>query len=65
VKGEDEKPTGEIDLPQPGLSENGMVFSYQPYEISCFAAGTFHFTIPYERLVPYLTARAKWCLKIN
>ena len=65
VKGEDEKPTGEIDLPQPGLSENGMVFSYQPYEISCFAAGTFHFTIPYERLVPYLTERAKWCLKIN
>lgn len=65
VKDEDDNPTGRIDLPQPGLSEDGVVFSYQPYEISCFAAGTFHFTIPYERLAPYLTERAKWCLKIK
>lgn len=48
-----------------GLSENGVVFSFQPYEISCFAAGTFHFTIPYERLKPYLTDRAKWCINMG
>ena len=55
-------PTGEFKLPQPGLLKEGVVFSFQPYSISCFAAGVFHFSIPYERLAPYLTERAKWCL---
>lgn len=45
-----------------GLSSKGVVFSFQPYEISCFAAGTFHFVVPYKKLKPYLTDRAKWCL---
>ena len=65
VTDEQDNPTGEIRLPQPGLSEVGLVFSFQPYEISCFAAGTFHFTIPYNRLRPYLTDKAKWCLNIK
>ncbi len=58
-------PSGKFKLPQPGLSKKGVVFSFQPYSISCFAAGVFHFTIPYERLTPYLTERAKWCLKLK
>lgn len=45
-----------------GLSSKGVVFSFQPYEISCFAAGTFHFVVPYQRLRPYLSDKAKWCL---
>ena len=65
VKDEEDKPTGLYRLPHPGLSNEGVVFSFQPYEISCFAAGTFHFTIPYERLRPYLTDKAKWCLNMN
>ena len=65
VKDEDDKPTGLYRLPHPGLSNDGVVFSFQPYEISCFAAGTFHFTIPYERLRPYLTDEARWCLSMN
>ncbi len=65
IKDENDKPTGMLRLPQPGLSEEGAVFSFQPYAISCFAAGTFHFTIPYERLRPYLTDKAKWCLNMN
>jgi len=64
VKDENDKPTGLYRLPQPGLSNEGVVFSFQPYEISCFAAGTFHFTIPYKRIKPYLTDKAKWCLKM-
>ena len=64
-KNEEGKLTGKINLPQPGLTEKGIVFSFQPYEISCFAAGTFHFTIPYERLKPYLTEKAKWCLDMK
>ena len=65
VTDEHDNPTGEIRLPQPGLAEDGLVFSFQPYEISCFAAGTFHFTIPYNRLRPYLSDKAKWCLNMK
>lgn len=46
-----------------GLGDKGVIFSYQPYEIGSFADGTFHFTISYEKLIPYLTDKAKWCLE--
>ena len=52
----------EFFLPNPALTDEGVVFSYQPYEIACFAAGMYHFTIPYSRLKDYLTDEAKWCL---
>ena len=58
-------PTGELHFPQPGLSDEGVVFSFQPYEIDCYAAGTFHFTIPYDKIKPLLTSRGKWCLGIT
>ena len=57
--------TGKFKLPQPGLSKEGVIFSFQPYSISCFAAGVFHFTIPYKRLAPFLTDKTKWCLKLK
>ena len=59
---DDGKVTGNIRLPQPGLSEEGVVFSFQPYEICCFAAGTFHFTIPYRKVQPFLSQRGEWCI---
>lgn len=65
VKDENDEPTGLYRLPQPALSEGGVVFSFQPYAISCFAAGTFHFTIPYNRLRPFLTDKAEWCLDMK
>lgn len=49
-------------LPEFGLSDEGIVFSFQPYQIDCFAAGTYHFIIPYDKLKHLLTNRAKWCL---
>lgn len=55
--------TDEKELPDIGLSREGVVFSFQPYEIACFAAGTMHFTVPYKALEPYLTDRARWCLQ--
>lgn len=64
VRDDDGKATGEIRFPQPGLSEDGVVFSFQPYEICCFAAGVFHFTIPYKKVAPFLTERGKWCLGV-
>ena len=51
------------NFPRPGLSEEGLVFSFQPYDIGCFADGAFHFVIPYERLEHLLTDRAKWCIE--
>lgn len=52
-------------LPESGLSEEGVVFSFQPYQIDCFAAGTYHFIIPYDKLKHLLTDRAKWCIGIK
>lgn len=56
---------GHIILPKPGLTDKGVMFSYQPYDISCFAAGCFHFTIPYSELKPYLTSKAKRLLNMQ
>ncbi|MDE7189745.1 MAG: RsiV family protein [Muribaculaceae bacterium] len=36
-----------------------MMFSFQPYEIDCWAAGAYHFIVPYKKLMPYLTSEAK------
>ena len=43
--------------PYPG--EEGLVFTYQQYEIAAYAAGMPNFTIPYTDLLPYLTLEAK------
>ena len=55
----------ELPLPdaQPYMTEKGVTFNYQPYEISYYAAGRPEFTIPYEAIEPYLTPQAKaWFL---
>lgn len=64
-KDENGNQAGGFTLPTLGLSEDGVVFSFQPYAISCFAAGTFHFTIPYSRIRNCLTQNAKWCVGQN
>lgn len=55
---------GKNILPNPGLTDTGVVFSYQPYEIGSFADGAFHFIIPYKELKPYMTAKAKKLLNL-
>lgn len=52
------------NLSKPGLTDDGVTFSYQPYQISCFGAGCFHFTIPYNDLKPFMTQRAKKLLNL-
>lgn len=46
-----------LPLPQsvPYLSENGVVLTYQPYEIASYAAGTPRLTLPFDKARPYLT----------
>jgi hypothetical protein len=58
----------EIDnLPLPScapyLTEEGLVFSYQQYEIAAYAAGIPSFIIGYDRLKPYLTATGEALMK--
>lgn len=52
---------GIIPLPtmQPEPSDNGLILTYQQYEIACYAAGMPSFCIPYEVIAPYLTEEAK------
>jgi hypothetical protein len=52
--------TREMDL---GLSDDGIVFSYQSSEIGSYAEGAYHFVISYDKLKPYMTGEAKWCLE--
>ena len=35
--------------PRPALTNQGIVFSYQPYEKGSFAEGILHFVIPYSK----------------
>lgn len=62
---QDGNQTGEILLPQPALTPEGVTISFQPYSIACYAAGTFHFTVPYNKLKPYLTVHGKWCIGLK
>ena len=49
----------------PYPDEDGLVFTYQQYEIASYAAGMPNFTIPYEDLRPYLTPEAKALLGLE
>lgn len=46
-------------LPEGALTTTGVVFSFQPYEIDSWAAGTYHFILPYEQLMPYLSSETR------
>lgn len=59
----DEQEDSEFALPQGALTNSGVVFSFQPYEIGCWAEGAYHFVIPYKSLMPYLTSRTKDLLR--
>lgn len=54
-----------IPLPvqEPYPSATGLIFTYQQYEIACYAAGMPSFTVPYEQVMPYLTNEVKELLK--
>ena len=50
----------ELPLPdtEPYMTEQGVTFIYQPYEISYYAAGRPEFTIPFDDARPYLKLHA-------
>lgn len=49
-----------LPLPRtaPYLTQEGMVFTYQTYEIAPYAAGMPSFTVPLSKIRPFLTATA-------
>ena len=59
--------TGVIPFPAwtPYPSEEGLVFTYQQYEIAAYAAGMPEFTVPYADILPYLTPEAKVLLDLE
>ncbi len=44
---------------EPYLTEKGVMFVYQDYEIACYAAGMVSFCVPYKKIWNYLTPEAK------
>lgn len=62
---EEPKRDFKFELPDGALTESGVVFSFQPYEIDCWAAGAYHFIVPYHNLMPYLTQKAKELIEDN
>lgn len=44
---------------EPALSEDGVVFLYQQYEIAPYAFGMPTFTVPYEEMMEFLTPEAR------
>ena len=59
--------TGIVPFPAwaPYPDEDGLVFTYQQYEIASYAAGMPNFTIPFDDLLPYLTPEAKALLDLD
>lgn len=53
-----------FELPDGSLTDSGVVFSFQPYEIDCWAAGAYHFIVPYKKLLPYMTPKARRLIDI-
>lgn len=49
----------------PFPSEEGLVFTYQQYEIASYAAGMPSFTVPYDEIRPFLTQEARDLLNIR
>ena len=59
--------TTQIPLPgwDPSPSADGLVFTYQQYEIASYADGMPSITVPYEDIAPYMTPQAKRVLNID
>ena len=43
---------------EPYITEDGVTFIYQPYEISYYAAGKPEFSVPLTKMRPFLTKKA-------
>lgn len=44
---------------RPWIDKEGVVFAYTPYEIAPYSAGSPRFSVPYDKIAPYLTEKGK------
>lgn len=51
---------GDMDMPQPAIFGDSVVFSFQPYQIGSFAEGITHFAVPKERLRNCIAKDRTW-----
>ena len=54
-----------IPLPSnpPLFTREGLVFTYQQYEIAPYAAGIINFSLPYDKVLPFMTDEAAKLVK--
>lgn len=50
-------------IAQPYMTEEGVIFQYQPYEIAPYASGMPVFTVSYQDIMPFLMTGAKRMIK--
>ena len=50
---------GDAELPQAAIYEDGVVFSFQPYQVGAYADGISHFIIGKDKLRKYIS-KDKW-----
>lgn len=51
-------------LPSPGIKRGKFIFSFQPYELGCFAEGIYHLMVDIESVKPYIKATARRALSL-
>ena len=46
----DDRYIGKNPMPQAAIMPQGVVFSFQPYQVGTYSEGLFHYVIPYQKL---------------
>ena len=44
---------------EPSLTKDGLLFMYQAYEVAPYAFGRPGVTVPYEKIMPYMTPEGR------
>ena len=50
---------GDNAVPEAAIMENGIVFSFQPYQIGSYDEGIFHYLLPRTLLQPFVHKNRK------
>ena len=50
---QDDRYMGKNAMPQAAIMPDGVVFSFQPYQIGTYSEGLFHYVIPFDQLYKY------------
>ena len=51
---------GDMDMPQPAIFDDDVVFSFQPYQLGAFTDGISHFKISKDKLRRFIVRERLW-----